>query len=785
MSFIIGNYNKDKDRPEISKDGFIQSYPPHNNSLPTNFEANDYRKYIALKDIGEITAWEDENGNLTHYTERAYKKNGEKYLLPYTYETKLLEDGKTVGRWSTKGWRGNKYFHKSQEIKSTNKPVLIVEGEKCMHFAEKNKTIQENYIVTTWYGGTSNIYDFNFNVFADKEVILCPDNDPVGKEAMYLIAHNLMSNKITDRINYLSFADKFPGEFKSGWDIADTFPNNYSLDEVIRPGSIFVSPFSKVVDTELLKKVEEKILKRQEKEAASKISDSYCYCMANDMFIEQGSIDFLTSSQINNFYKHINRNLSKDLLENPNFKKAKTFFTNAKYPPGIVNLKPGEIPLMEAGPILNIHKPNLIKAKPGDINFILNFYKDLFGSKWDVIEKWIAYLVQHPGEKIKWALCIVSEIEGTGKGLLARIISKIKGHYNVNENANFKHLINNHNTLLVGKEVIVLNEISLGDFKSKAEGSNSLKNFIADDFYTCNFKNKPMVVLPNLTNFILFSNDPRVIAANAGGRRYHFSRINISEDEIIEITDSGFFDRAWNFVESDEGAASLLHYFKHEVKIEDPQMFKRRAPQTTDLQDLIEETKHPVIKKLEYELHHNHRSFFAKADFSGLMSFDELNKAMSTKHDSIWFDNIDWGSYGDDALLKFLAANGKEWNNREKTKQINVNGKWVRYYILKDEYCPIPNKSYADLTPKQLSNIIQNYKNIKSEIQNEKANVEKAKARIANPRPSDHLFDQEQKYICQKIAERGPRTEIEIVEEFNADHFRKVNAALGTKQDIF
>ena len=119
MSFIIGNYNKEKDRPEISKDGYIQSYPPHNNSMPTNFEANDYRKYTALKDIGEITAWEDENGNLTHYTERAYKKNGEKYLLPYTYETKLLEDGKTVGRWSTKGWRGNKYFHKRQEIKST------------------------------------------------------------------------------------------------------------------------------------------------------------------------------------------------------------------------------------------------------------------------------------------------------------------------------------------------------------------------------------------------------------------------------------------------------------------------------------------------------------------------------------------------------------------------------------------------------------------------------------------------------------------------------------------
>lgn len=129
-------------------------------------------------------------------------------------------------------------------------------------------------------------------------------------------------------------------------------------------------------------------------------------------------------------------------------------------------------------------------------------------------------MIQYPGIKMKWAVVLVSVVEGVGKGLLARLCSRILGADNVNENANYKHLTNTHNTLLIGTQLLVLNEVSLGDFKSKQEGTNTLKNFVGDDVYSCNFKNKPMVKLPNLTNFMLFSNDERVLGAPQGGRRY-------------------------------------------------------------------------------------------------------------------------------------------------------------------------------------------------------------------------------------------------------------------------
>ena len=116
------------------------------------------------------------------------------------------------------------------------------------------------------------------------------------------------------------------------------------------------------------------------------------------------------------------------------------------------------------------------------------------------------------------------------------------------------------------------------------------------------------------------------------GRRYFFSNIKKTEEEILKK--QNFFDKAWNFVDSDEGASALIHYFKN-VKIDDPSIFKKRAPQTDDLKELIEQSKHPVIKKLEYDLKRpdkiNTKIF--KDYWPGYITFDYLNDQL---HTTIW-----------------------------------------------------------------------------------------------------------------------------------------------------
>jgi hypothetical protein len=325
----------------------------------------------------------------------------------------------------------------------------------------------------------------------------------------------------------------------------------------------------------------------------------------------------------------------------------------------------------------------------------------------------------------------VSVIEGVGKGLLARIIARILGMDNVNENANYKHLTNTHNTLLIGTQVLVLNEVSLGDFKSKQEGTNTLKNFVADDIYSCNFKNKPMVKLPNLTNIMLFSNDEQVLGVKQGTRRYFFCNITKSEQQIIDKTDEGFYKKAWDFVDSDEGAAALIYYFNKEVEITKPEMFKARAPQTEDLKELIEKSKHPLQKKLEYDLGRTDgRNKIFKYNWCGLITFDWLNEKLNTTEDTFDKTKYDWGSFGDDAIYKFLSANAIKWNNGEATRQIEINGVRHRFYNLDDSRCPVPGKSYKDLTPKQIETIYLNYVAVSKEIREEEPNYIKARDNI-------------------------------------------------------
>jgi len=485
-------------------------------------------------------------------------------------------------------------------------------------------------------------------------------------------------------------------------------------------------------------------LEKQSLDTAVKLDEitkSYCYIMANDMFNKLGSAEFYQDKQINNFHKHevfIEKGtLTNKLLSRTKFAKAETFITSAKFKPGLLLVdKPGVVPLINKGKVLNIYIPNYLTPIKGDIDYIIDFYIWLIGQdKWNIIKQWLAYMIQYPGEKMKWAVVLVSVIEGVGKGLLARICSRVLGADNVNENANYKHLTNTHNTLLIGTQLLVLNEVSLGDFKSKQEGTNTLKNFVADDVYSCNFKNKPMVKLPNLTNIMITSNDERVVGAPQGGRRYFFCKIQKTEEEIIQKTDEGFFQRAWDFVDSDAGAAALLHYFKNEVEIKDPSIFKKRAPETNDLKELVEQSKHPLQKKLEFDLTRpdmEKRRIFRK-DWCGLATFDWLNNELNTR-DRDETKQFDWGSFGDDAVYKFLSANAEPWNNGENTRQISINGVKHRFYILDDARCPIPDKSYKDLTPKQIEAIHNHYTSIKNKIDNQEKDLITAKEELETNR---------------------------------------------------
>ena len=641
-----------------------------------------------------------------------------KKIAPYSYD--LISATWKCGWWE----KDRPLFHEERLLNSQN-TVIILEGEKTTQIAKK---LFPKYDAVSWSGGSKAMSLTTYAALKDKKVILFPDHDKPGLEAMHEVAKILLEEDITDDVSLV----KLPKELPDGWDVADPLNIAGTTYEGILNNHYEYDPdeHSKVWD-----KINKREEKKESKITAADIGQDLTYVQANDMYHQKGTTIFLNSQQINNMNKHKIKGgtLTDMLLKDPDFAKADTFITSAKYPPGLMKItKPGVVPLINKGTVLNIYIPNYLEPKAGDVQFIIDFYIWLVGEKnWKTVEQWIAYNIQQPGIKIKWALVLVSAIEGTGKGMLARMISRILGAENVIENANYKHLINTHSTLLVGTQVLVLNEVSLGDFKSKNEGTNALKNFVADDVYTCNFKGKTMVILANLTNIILFSNDITVLGVKNGSRRYFFLNINKLEEDIIKKTDEGFFKKAWDFIDSDAGASALIHHFANVVKIEDKSIFQKRAPITKDLEELIEQSKHPMQKVLEHDLTRPDlmsRKIFDHT-FTGLITFNDLNERLRTtdKDDT---EQYKWPTYGDDALVKFLSAVATQWNNGDTTRQISIRGVKHRFHLLDDTKCPIPGKSYKDLTPKQIETIQLNFRECSTEIDNEEYNVKDAKVKL-------------------------------------------------------
>lgn len=129
--------------------------------------------------------------------------------------------------------------------------VLVVEGEKAVIRAAKRFP---NYLVISWQGGTGNIkkniFNKNFMKFKSREIILWPDNDKVGVEAMEELADHLLDNDNTVRMVDLS-------DLPEKWDLGDDDPSGVDLQIKLSEAIPFdPEPIGKTVDEIMAMKFE-------------------------------------------------------------------------------------------------------------------------------------------------------------------------------------------------------------------------------------------------------------------------------------------------------------------------------------------------------------------------------------------------------------------------------------------------------------------------------------------------------------------------------------------------
>lgn len=120
----------------------------------------------------------------------------------------------TGAEWEWKAPKGTRpLLHLQQLLDNPGAPVLLVEGEKTRDAAAQ---LFPMVLCTTWSGGCKAIGKTDFTPLAGRRIILWPDNDRPGLEAMRGLAQQLLELPDTT-VRIVANPEDAP----EGWDIAD------------------------------------------------------------------------------------------------------------------------------------------------------------------------------------------------------------------------------------------------------------------------------------------------------------------------------------------------------------------------------------------------------------------------------------------------------------------------------------------------------------------------------------------------------------------------------------
>ncbi len=123
----------------------------------------------------------------------------------------LRGTGEHAGTWTHRAPQ-NRWPYRIEDL-SESVPVVIVEGEKC---ADALAGLTREVGVLSWLGGSGAVMRTDWNTLASRKVILWPDADDPGREAMARLAGEL------DRIGAAEVLMISPEEDRpDGWDVAD------------------------------------------------------------------------------------------------------------------------------------------------------------------------------------------------------------------------------------------------------------------------------------------------------------------------------------------------------------------------------------------------------------------------------------------------------------------------------------------------------------------------------------------------------------------------------------
>jgi hypothetical protein len=206
----------------------------------------------------------------------------------------------------------------------------------------------------------------------------------------------------------------------------------------------------------------------------------------------------------------------------------------------------------------------------------------------DLLLSFIAWNVQHPGVKVRWAPYIHG-VPGDGKSFFSELVAVAMGGQNVRM-LNGSTLESNFTDWAVGYAMVAIEEMKQHGH-NRYDIMNRVKPVITNTTIEVHPKGKASYTAPNVSNYMIFSNYLDGAPVDEGDRRYMFLSSQLTSEQAREMTEAGYFKTLFEAVQGHAGAirAWLLEYQLH------PEFDANgRAPDT--------EVKHTVIEMSKSDL---------------------------------------------------------------------------------------------------------------------------------------------------------------------------------------
>ena len=290
---------------------------------------------------------------------------------------------------------------------------------------------------------------------------------------------------------------------------------------------------------------------------------------------------YLSFQDFRNFY--LNRHINVGDEEKPKWVDIGSWWLehpNRRQYSG-VTFQPGEAKVIDGQ--LNLWRGFGVKPKQGDWSLLKEHIKVVLCASnevlYDYVIKWIAWAVQHPGERAEVAIVFKGD-RGTGKGTLGNALCVIFGQHQLHAST-AEELTGRFNDHLRQSSFLFADE-AYGPKDKAAEGE--LKRLITEPTIRVEAKRRVRVTVPNRLHVMMASNNDWVIPAGAKERRFVVGQVsNVHQQE------KAWFDPLYKQLR--EGGYEAMLYYLLRVELGD--WHPRQIVRTAALAEQQEESLTP------------------------------------------------------------------------------------------------------------------------------------------------------------------------------------------------